>query len=404
MSKTLNLILFYFAKLLANLAILAFLPILPLYLAEQQATPFQIGLFFSVLAFGRLGVGLIGGWLADTYGHLRTLLLGSLVGVFAFPLLLVFTQTWLWTLVGMSLLYFAGALTTPAQAAFIGSYVQQERGKAFGLMNTVQALAQTAAPALGGWLVTKAGFIALFWVSGACYTGAMLIRLTLWRAIPETPHVHPSRQSFGQALTTLRLVIIAGGLITWMVAWDACDDIARALLEVYQPLYLSEAGLPIAQIGVIVSLASAAMLVSPTLAGWLVDRYGTKVPLSLASILGGVATILFVFARTFGGFALAWSVTGVTASLSLTAFDTLISQAVPEQQRGLAYGLFQTAQGLFALPIPLLGAWLYTRAHPLPFLGAGVALGIGAWIAWQKFPARHPEESIASSEIWQQPV
>ncbi|HNB54902.1 MAG TPA: MFS transporter, partial [Anaerolineales bacterium] len=376
----------------------------PLYLAEQHATPAQIGLFFSVLALGRLGVGLIGGWLADTYGHLRALLLGSLVGVFAFPLLLTFTQTWRWTLAGMSLLYFAGALTTPAQAAFVGRYVQQGRGKAFGLMNTVQALAQTAAPALGGWLVAKAGFITLFWVSGACYTGAMLIRMALWRAIPDAPPARQARQSFGQAFTTLRLIIIAGGLVTWMLAWDACDDIARALLEVYQPLYLNAVGLSIAQIGLIGSLASAAMLVSPTLAGWLVDRYGPKVPLSLASSLAGVATLLFIFARTFRGFALAWSATGLTAGLSMTAFDTLISQAVPEQQRGLAYGLFQTAQGLFALPVPLLGAWLYTGAPHAPFLGAGVALGIGAWIAWRKFPARHVEETIAAPEIWQQPA
>ena len=45
-------------------------------------------------------------------------------------------------------------------------------------------------------------------------------------------------------------------------------------------------------------------------------------------------------------------------------YDSLISKAVPEENRGLAYGLFWTSISLLALPAPYIGGLLWDNFTP----------------------------------------
>ena len=73
--------------------------------------------------------------------------------------------------------------------------------------------------------------------------------------------------------------------------------------------------------------------------------------------------------------------------LGTTGFDVLISRAVPAEQRGLAYGLFSTAQGFFSLPIPALGGWLFLLGPSVPFTAAAAVSVLGAVLVLNKFPS-----------------
>jgi MFS family permease len=48
----------------------------------------------------------------------------------------------------------------------------------------------------------------------------------------------------------------------------------------------------------------------------------------------------------------------------MPAYDSLISKAVPEERRGLAFGLFGTSLGILSLPFPWIGAQLWERVGP----------------------------------------
>jgi MFS family permease len=388
---------FYTAKVLANLGAFAFIPFLPLYLTDLDAGIVQVGIFFSALAVARLAFGLVGGWLADTVGHLRGLALGSAFGVGAFAVLL-WSPAWGWVYAGMVLIYAASALTTPAQSAFIGGYgdyAQERRGKAFGLMNTLHTAAQMGGPALGGWLVEGYGFMVLFLATGALYTAAALIRYALSRRVAPPAGTEPAdRSGLRESLRAMRTLIAGGGLLAWMLLADGLGDITFSLTETYQPIFLAAAGVPVLRIGLIGTLAYAATLVSHSIAGWLVDRYGEKLPVTLSFALTGASILVFVGSRTWSGYALGWALMGLMWGLGTTAYDSLISKAVPANRRGLAYGLFSTANGFFSLPVPLLGGWLYLWGPAAPFVAAAGASMLGAVLVLRKFPAGRVEEGV----------
>jgi hypothetical protein len=70
------------------------------------------------------------------------------------------------------------------------------------------------------------------------------------------------------------------------------------------------------------------------------------------------------------------------------AYSTLVSKLVPENMRGMAYGLFQSSIGLFSLPAPWLAAQLWTNINPrLPFAISGAAVLLIIVPVWIKFKA-----------------
>jgi MFS family permease len=82
----------------------------------------------------------------------------------------------------------------------------------------------------------------------------------------------------------------------------------------------------------------------------------------------------------------AMAVFGFGAGSLMPAYDALISKAVPEDRRGLAFGLFGTSLGILSLPFPWIGAQLWERFSPqLPFWITVAACLISIPIAWRKF-------------------
>jgi len=74
------------------------------------------------------------------------------------------------------------------------------------------------------------------------------------------------------------------------------------------------------------------------------------------------------------------------------AYNSLISKAVPDRLRGLAFGLFSTSLGLISLPAPWLGAQLWESISPIfPFYVPLVAMVAMLPIIWTKF--KLPEDA-----------
>lgn len=108
--------------------------------------------------------------------------------------------------------------------------------------------------------------------------------------------------------------------------------------------------------------------------GPVVDRIGPR-PL----ILAGWAVYAVIY------FAFAWITTawqmwivflsyGVFYALTEPAEKTFVAQLVGKEARGLAFGWFNFAIGVAALPSSLLFGWLYGRFGPMAAFGCGAAL------------------------------
>jgi MFS family permease len=102
-------------------------------------------------------------------------------------------------------------------------------------------------------------------------------------------------------------------------------------------------------------------------------------------------------ARTLPAFLAAMATFGLGVGCLIPAYDSLISKVVPEDKRGLAYGLFGTSLGLLSLPFPWIGAQLWERlGAQVPFWVTVAACIVSIPIAWLKFALPHRDTEATS--------
>jgi MFS family permease len=384
------LLLFMLAMVLANTAGNMYGALLPLYLKSLNASVVQVGLFFTLSQIVPLALQILGGWLSDSLGRLRSIAMGSVAGVLSY-VGLILAPTWQWVLVGEGFAAVTRSLVGPSFGAFIAEQSSEEnRARVFGLTESIFLLVNVIGPPLGGWLVDTYGFKFMLLCAGILYTLATVIRIGMARIASRGHEAHPQKLSLVSLKTNLMTMtglILAGGLITWILLSDGIRDIAFSMSFSLTPLYFQEiGGLSIQQIGWLESIFGLSMMLVTAPAGWLADKKGERLGIITGFLLHFAALVVFIRVNTFWGFAGAWILLGIGAGLMSPAYQSLISKAVPEKVRGTAFGLFNTSLGLVSLPAPAVGAQLWSRLGPrFPF-------SVTAWLSllilipvWFKF-------------------
>jgi len=388
MNRTLTL--FMVTMVLANISGNMYEPLLPLYLKSLNADIVQVGLFFTLSRIIPLALQILGGWISDSLGRLRSIALGSVAGVLSY-VGMILSPTWQYVLIGEGLAAMTRSLVGPSFGAFIAEQSSEEnRARVFGISEAIFMVVAVIGPPLGGWIADSYGFKVMFVCAGLLYTIATLMRVGMARVAARGREANPQKLT----LTSLRLnlgmmmgLVLAGGLVTWILVTDGVRDVAYSLSFNLLPVYLNDiGGLSVQQIGWLESIFGIAMMLITVPAGWLADRRGERLGIILGFLLQFLALIIFIRVSGFLGFAMAWAMLGFGVGLMSPAYNSLISKAVPEKVRGTAFGLFNTSLGLVSLPAPAIGAQLWQRFSPLaPFR-------ITAWITllavipvWFKF-------------------
>jgi MFS family permease len=85
-------------------------------------------------------------------------------------------------------------------------------------------------------------------------------------------------------------------------------------------------------------------------------------------------------------YGLGWVIAGIGVGLATPAYQSLISKAVPQRLRGVAFGLFSTSLGLVSLPAPVIGGYLWENISPqFPFMLTALASLLSIIPVWFKF-------------------
>ena len=381
---------FMFAMVLANIASNMFTILLPIYLTELGASIGQVGLVFTLTSVVMFIMQIIGGWISDSIGRLRAIAIGSIGGVIGYIAILL-APTWQWMLVALAVLRFPYALVGPSFGAFIAeNSAEENRGRVFGVTDTIYQITGVLGPPMGGFLAGAYGFKLMLLVSAILYTIAAGLRIwmaTTMRSPQDAPPQRLTTDSLRTSLKTMAGMLVGGGVITWILITDGVRDIAFRLSGELQPLYLEQiAGLSFEQIGLLGSAFSGAMMITPMLSGRISDRYGERVPISIGFSLVFLGYLIFLSVYTYLGFVIAWMVFGIGVGLLSPAYMSLISKVVPQRMLGTFSGLFQSSIGLISLPGPWIGAQLWERFNPrLPFYITAVVSIITVIPTWLKF-------------------
>ncbi len=386
-----TLIVFMVAMVFANIASEMYVTMLPLYLKHLGADVLQIGMFFTLSQIVPLILQVLGGWVSDTIGRLKSVAIGSLIGLGAFigP---VFVPTWQWLYLTETLNALTRSLIGPSFGAFIAEETAEEnRGKVYGITDTIYTVVTVIGPPLAGWLADNYGFRIMLAVAASIYVCATTIRLILAKVAGKRRQVSRNERlsldSLKVNFKTIFGLAVAGGLLTWLLLTDGVRDIAFSMSFQLMPLYLEEiGGMSLQQIGWLSSFFGIASMLTTIPAGWFADKFGERTAIALGFFLEFLAIVLMINVEGFIGYAGVWAFFGVAVGLLSPAYQSLLSKVLPERLRGTGFGLIHASLGLFSLPAPVIGSFLWKTINPqAPFYITALFALLTVIPAWLKF-------------------
>jgi MFS family permease len=381
---------FLFTMVLANIAAETFSLYIPLYLTELGASIGDVGFVFTIVSTVILLLQIVGGWISDSIGRLKSIAIGSIGGILGYIAMLL-APTWQWMLLAITISRFPSALIGPSFGAFIAeNSTEENRGKVYGITDTIFQITGVVGPPLGGLLAGAYGFKRMLIVPAVMYTVAAGFRIWMastMRSAHEAPPKPLSLTSFRTTLKTMFTLILGGGILSWILITDGVRDIAFRLSSELEPLYLERVGgISLEQIGLLGSTFSIAMMFTPILSGRIADRYGERVPISIGFALVSLGYFTLLQSEVYLGFVLAWVIFGIGVGLLSPAYQSLISKVVPKDLLGTFTGLFRSSLGLISLPAPWVGAQLWERFSPrLPFSLTALVSLLTIIPTWSKF-------------------
>ena len=399
-----TLIVFMVAMVFANIAGEMYYSMLPLYLKHLGADIMQVGIFFTVSQIVPLVLQVLGGWISDSIGRLKSVAIGSLIGLGAY-LTPIFVPTWQWLYLSETLSAMTRSLIGPSFGAFIAEETAEEhRGKVYGITDTIYTVVTVIGPPLAGWLADNYGFRLMLIVAGAIYVVATTIRLILAKIAGkrrrETANEKLSMASLKVNFKTILGLALAGGVLTWLLLTDGVRDIAFSMSFTLMPLYLEEiGGMSLQQIGWLSSAFGIASMLTTIPAGWFADKFSERAAIALGFFLEFVAMLLLIQMDSFLGYASIWALCGVGVGLLSPAYQSVLSKVLPERLRGTGFGLIHASLGIFSLPAPAIGSFLWKNISPqAPFYITALIALITVIPAWLKFKLdKHDLERAAAA-------
>lgn len=345
-----TIILFFALRLLGLFMIIptiaVFAPELPG--ASSQTIGFALGVYGLTQAISQLPFG----FASDRFGR-RALVRLALVFLFVGSVMGALATNITMLILARAMQGF-GAMGSVLLAALVDEVELEHMAKSMAMIGISMGAAFVAAMILGPWIYETWGFPALFWVMAAFV-------LMLW---PKTKRFsnEPKAPQFKASMPSgiaFPVVFIAFSHMVLAMTFLPLPALVREVYS-YSP--------PVVYTG---ALALALTFALPGLR-WVHQRFLPVYFVSLAMLTIGVGVLakgnFFMLVSFFAGFCLLEA-----------ALPALIARLVDDTQRGLAMGMFSTAQYLGVFLGGTIGGWLWQDKTSGILMGLAVVFALW-WI------------------------
>ncbi len=322
---------------------------LPFYAEKVGIGLTMIGLLIAIYDFAEIVAKPVFGGLADKKGMKKALYLGIIIFILA-SLLYPFVPPKFLIIVRF-LQGLGGAALSAVSLAMVGILYKDNKGKAFGIYNTIKGLGYVVSPIIGGAIVMKSNFGGIFYACAGIGFIALLLAFTL-----------PADKQKGSAafddddddfsFKSLFAVFKNKTLAPWFLI-IVINMFFVGILFGFLPVRIHELGYNPFDTGLLLSVTTISYLLVQPVAGWLADKYNQVLILRLGMLLSIVSTAAIPFV-TGTLLIITCIVAGIGIGVVWTNSDALVSKLAKENEMGATMGVAGSFKELGDMIGPLL--------------------------------------------------
>jgi MFS family permease len=281
-----------------------------------------------------------------------------------------------------------GIRAAPRDALIVDSTEPDSRGRAFGYQRSMDHLGAALGPVLATiFLLAYPG--QLRWLFALTLLPGIVVVMCVVFGLREAPPSPPASESKGDktAPPPPNPPAAETGVLLSLRGFDS--HFRRTLLAVFlftlgnsTDAFLlvraEEVGVKVVWLPMLWCVFNLLKSSLSALVGGAIDRYGAKRLLLAGWLVYMGAYLGFAYATELWHILTLFVVYAVFYALAEPSERALVASLCDAGQRGLAFGWFNSAIGIAALPASLLFGYLYEQFGPLAAFGFGSAMALGA--------------------------
>jgi MFS family permease len=394
-------------SLLTDLSSEIIYPLLPLFLSTVLgASAATLGAIEGAAESTAALLKLASGWLSDRMARRKPLVVaGYLLASVARPLVGLATTAGQVLAIRLTDRVGKGIRGAPRDALIADSVAPPLRGRAFGLHRAADHLGAVGGPLLAFVMLDGLGMPLRTVFLWAAVPGALAVAMAVW-GVRETPRDMPGRVAAGGPSATVGRhsghsdgppPVALGGSFWRYLGVLIVFTLGNAT-DAFILLRATQLGVPVALVPLLWAMLHVVKSASSVPGGLLSDRVGRKAPIVAGWALYALVYLLFGRAtEPWHAWAL-FAVYGLYFGLTEGVEKALVADLAPVARRGAAFGWYNLAIGIGALPASVIFGLLWDRMGPSAAFDFGALLaGLAAVGLLVLVPGRRPRAAGGAS-------
>ncbi len=362
------------------------MPFLAIYLTKQGYSLTQAGYAISAYGIGNLGASLLGGYLADTVGRRKTIVLSMFSG--AVTMLLLSQARELPTIILLAALTgVTNELYRPAASALLADLLPEgQRVTAFSAYRMAFNAGWAFGPATAGFL-SDYGY---FWLFIGDAATSVLFGLVAFFALPRGVRSHQSNIPWREALRTLRHDR------QFHQAMLAASAISLVLFQMSSTfgLHITHLGFSPATYGALISLNGALVVFCELPITTITRRFPAKPVMASGYVLLGAGFALNLWTHSVPGLVLSVVTFTLGEMIAMPIGGAYIADLSPQHMRGRYSGAYGLTWACGLVIGPAMGMRLFELGSNVLWFSCGALGLLAAMIILRKTTTTRPTRSI----------
>ena len=147
-------------------------------------------------------------------------------------------------------------------------------------------------------------------------------------------------------------------IMRWFMFAMVLANIAGTMYNILLPIYLTELGASVVQVGLVFTLSSVVILILQIFGGWISDSIGRLRAIAIGSVGGVIGFTFMLLANSWETMLIAISVTQIPYAIVGPSFGAFIAENSTEENRGRVYGITDTIYQITGVIGPPLGGYI----------------------------------------------